>query len=200
MKRKAAIIIPIIFIFSAAVFWFFRSQKAQAPVVAENTSVQSNQEKKQEPEAISDKEANWLEFKNIKFGYSLKFPRDWFVYDSDLADVFVQPRDEKLNEDFNDAHAMSLEIKVIAAGENSDIDSLIASALQEETKTGRTINKEKMKISRQDGYEVMVCGKFECGLEKWFVLKGGNLYYLNSRQGFMPEFDQIVTSTFKFIE
>jgi hypothetical protein len=198
MNKKVIIVFALIFVFTVVVFRFYQSKKVTAPIVSEKAALQPEQNKIAESKAATDKTADWLEFKNIKYGYFLKFPRDWFIYNTNLADVFIQPRDEKLN-DSSDAHAISLEIKVTKAMANSTLDNLIKVAVQDETKEGRTINKEAMKISGEDGYKVMLCGRFECALSKWFVLKNGNFYYFNSLHGEMPQFETI-TSTFEFLK
>lgn len=202
MKKKIAIVFPAILIFTVAVFWFFVPKKSEAPVMTDDVSQEmavpnNDQDMKTESQAPKEK-ADWLEFKNFKYGYTVKYPRGWFIYNSNLADVFIQPKDEKENE--FEPHFMSLEIKTMKVKPSDDVDGLIKAAVKEEMEKGqRTINKEAAKVAGADGYKVMLCGKFECGLYKWFVKNGDNFYYINSKNGWMPQFNQIVAN-FRFIE
>lgn len=145
-----------------------------------------------------EKQTDWLDYKNFKYGYQIKYPRNWFVYGfSDLKDVYIQPSDEK-NNDSSTPHEISLRIQVVPFSGAGDIDKALGKLMANELQGGRRINKENMVIGGEDGYSVMHCGKFECWSGKWAVVKNNYLYFMDSRGALMPEFEKI-KNTFDFI-
>ncbi|HPN96255.1 MAG TPA: hypothetical protein PLK35_00665 [Candidatus Moranbacteria bacterium] len=138
-----------------------------------------------------------LEYKNFKHGYYVKYPRSWFAYTEKVDDVFFQPRSEEEN-DYNDPHALSFEIKVSDFPANSSLDKEIEKIINKGVDAGRSIRKEEIEISGEKGLKVMTCGKFECNPEKYFVVKDGKLYFLNPLLGWTKEFENIL-NTFKFV-
>lgn len=135
--------------------------------------------------------SNWNTYKNIKYGYELKLPLNWVVNDRTINDVFFSVSSEK--------DSLALEVKVTPVSGAYNIDNLLKESLPEEVKSGRNIQKEEIVVDGETGYSVMDCGKFECVTQKWAVVRNGKFYFINSKNGLMPEFEQIF-ATFKFIK
>ncbi len=133
--------------------------------------------------------SDWISYKNFKYGYELKLPGEWTINDNIISQVIISSE----KKDFP-----TFEISVIPLAKKYDIDSLIRKSLPDEVKNGRSIRKEETMIDGEEGYSVSDCGKFECITQKWAVVKNDKFYFFNSKNGLMPEFEQIF-ATFKFL-
>lgn len=198
-KINPSIAIAII-LFATLIFAFFvlKTGKVEAPAEINNQAKVENNKISEEKMQTEDETNDWLDYKNYKYGYQVKFPRDWSVNDKNLANVYLFP--QEMNKQINDLNEkVTLEIKILPVSKNQNIDILVSSVLAEEIKNGRKISKEEVLISGEKGFAVSDCGKFECVTQKWAVINGGYFYFLNSKNGLMPQFDKIF-STFKFIK
>lgn len=189
----------ILFAASVLAFFIFKINGAEAPgktndeketvqkIVLENNKTAENKEVFSE-----DLTKDWLEYKNYKYGYKIKFSRVMAVDDKNLDDVVISL---PIASDV----IIPFEIKIIPTGENYDLDTVLKKALAKDLEGGRSLNKEEIMIDGEKGYALSSCGKFECVTQKWAVVKDGRLYLLRSIDGLPKDFE-LMFLTFRFIK
>ncbi|HRZ95221.1 MAG TPA: hypothetical protein P5262_01495 [Candidatus Moranbacteria bacterium] len=189
-----------IILFTASVFAFFlfKINDVEAPgeinVVKEaikKTELEKSEAAKNEKVSSEDLTKDWLEYKNYKYGYKIKFSKAMTVNDKNLDDVMISL---PISSDV----IIPFEIKVIPTGKNYDLDAMLKKALAKDLEGGRSLNKEEIVIDGEKGYALSSCGKFECVTQKWAAVKDGRLYILRSIDGLPKDFE-LVFSTFRFI-
>ena len=144
--------------------------------------------------AQSDETVNWQTYMNEQYGYSLKYPAQWFAYTSNSSDVFFQIAKED-TENVQMAHADALEIEAIKATAGNNLNSLIDNQFRLK---GAKYTKENIIIGGKEGIKMITsCDGAGCGSPEWFLLDGGYLFHISSNLGYTNMFDKIL-STFKF--
>lgn len=182
-------IISILFVSSIIAFFLFKTKGAEAPAMTQKIDVpQRDIDEKSQAAGETD---DWLDFKNYKYGYEIKFSRAMTVNDDNPGDVIVSFA-------FREDAVFLFEIKIIPTGKNYDFDAILKKALAKELEGGRILNKEEIMIDGEKGYALSNCGKFECMTQRWAVVKDGHLYLLRSVNALPKDFE-LMFSTFKFI-
>jgi hypothetical protein len=88
MKRASAVvwvvwIILTILIAGGLVYWFQFKKIPELNKKIDDLQNQVNQLQEQS----KDETADWETYENTKYGYSLKYPKDWFLYDKGFLNV-----------------------------------------------------------------------------------------------------------------
>ncbi len=140
--------------------------------------------------------SDWKTYRNEQFGYEIKYPENWYLYDVDSSDIFVQP-DKETPDNIPGPHASALEIKVKSVKVNYDP---IQEVKPDFDKAGISFTKEPIIIGGVQGLKVVsVCEGAGCGAPQWLVIKNGTLYHFDSNLGYSKIFERIL-STFRFIK
>lgn len=150
-----------------------------------------------EPSLDIDPETGWTIYRNEKYGFEIKYPKDWYVYTVSPAEVYLQP-DEEQPGNIPGPHASALTITVTPVSLGVHLLDAIETQKKEEGNAGIKFVSEETEIGGTKGLKVKTtCEGVGCGAPEWFVMKGNHLYHFDSNLGYIPAFDQII-STFRY--
>ncbi len=178
------VLIFIILIFAGlAYFTFSKNQiKTQASAVIVNL-----------PQA--DNTADWKTYANDKYGYSIKYPNNWYVFDKDPTEVKIQPdqeltADELQTQGTDLTYLKAINIEVKDSGTQTLAD-LITAAYPTYIYT-----KEAVQIDGQDGFKVKTgCLANDCARTDIFVIFNNRLYRFKQNQSLDSDvFDKMVST------
>ena len=141
--------------------------------------------------------ANWKNYTNKKYEYSISYPSNWFIYNSNESDVFIQNDKEGPPDSIPGPHASAFEIEVTSLKSGDSPEQEIKKDFEQ---AGVAFTKEAFNIGGVEGTKAISnCDGVGCGAPEWFVAKNNTLFHFNSNLGYDEVFDKIL-STFKFIK
>lgn len=152
-------------------------------------------------------------FTNNQYGYSVKFPKSWYLYDEDLMNVRIQLEQDQPKDTPQDQilvpgpGATALGISVIHITDQSkSLEDLVKDyyktvSSQMSSWQSETPELQKVRLGNQEAIKAQIkdCDGVGCGPE-WFLKNGDYLYHIISPTlGYNSnlEYNQIVES-FKF--
>jgi len=103
----------------------------------------------------SDKTANWKTYRNTKYGFEIKYPKDWKVDDahvnSVLPHLFIEKEEVEKGE-----HIVNIDIKMEEMkGSNQSLEEIIDKNLKQMMTKMIICPKRKIQIGKNEGYEVI---------------------------------------------
>lgn len=138
--------------------------------------------------------SDWKTYTNAQYGYKIKYPKDWYLYSDNSADVAIQP-DKEMQDSVPGPHTNAFEIKVKSMESGKSLSEM---AKAEYDQAGIDFTEETMTIARMEGLKTISdCEGVGCGAPEWFVARDGKLYNFNSNLGYSKTFD-LILSTFEF--
>lgn len=138
---------------------------------------------------------DWKTYINIQYKYEIKYPKSWWIYNSDASDIFLQPSKEQTSS--IPSHGDALEIYVTKVDANLSLSDDVKNIFGQ---AGISYKQQDYKIDQSSGLKVIsICDGLGCGNPEWFVLKKGYLYHFKSNLGYSVIFDAIL-STFHFVD
>jgi len=142
-----------------------------------------------------DETADWKTYTNEEYGFELKYPNGWFLYE-DGDNVYFQP-DEEVEGNIPGPHASALSVRIEKLSEDENLEQKIKT---DKNRAGMEFEQSKIMIGGENAFLVKsICEGVGCGSPEWYFVKDEYLYSFNSNLGYSPAFDRII-STFKFIE
>jgi len=149
--------------------------------------------------ALGDETADWKTYRNEEYGYEIKYPKNWYSYTSNPADIYLQP-EEEVPGAIPGPYANAFEVKITLISPDTTLLLAIQDDFKKERKEEISFSQENINIGGIDGLRIKtICEGVGCGAPEWFVIKDNYLYHFNSNLGYSGTFDQIL-STFNFIE
>ncbi|MDD3190822.1 MAG: hypothetical protein PHI66_04005 [Candidatus Pacebacteria bacterium] len=142
-----------------------------------------------------DETATWEIYANEEYGFEMKYPNGWFLYEGG-DNVYFQP-DEEVKGNIPGPHASALSVKIEKFSEDGNLEQKIKT---DKNRAGIEFEQSKIMIGGEDAFLVKsICEGVGCGSPEWYFVKDEYLYNFNSNLGYSPVFDRVI-STFKFIE
>lgn len=137
--------------------------------------------------------SSWRTYQNEEYGYEVKYPEDWYLYDANLADVRMQPyRDEPGSIPGPEAKAVEI---IVSKDFSGNLDEYIRKRY-----AGAAYSETRVYIDDVEGVKTVQTEEaVGQGKPIIFLPKGEMIYELNPNLGDTRLFEQIV-STFRFIE
>lgn len=138
-------------------------------------------------------------YSSERHGFDFEYPANWFIYEDDPDDIFIQPKQESENK-LPIPHDGALEIKITKI----DPRSVLKEAIKTEREDGFSSEEEDAEIAGGPAIKVTtkICKADSCKVIEWFFARGNRLYHISTIYpdlSYSPNFDKVISS-FKFTE
>lgn len=159
--------------------------KQSLPTPPKETSKEENLEKKK--------------YTSEKYNFEFAYPAAWHIYDSDPANIFIQPEEEK-SQKLPIPHDGALEMKISVLPAKAKLAGEIKKAKED----GISFREEKISIGGMEGIKIIteLCKGKGCSVFEWFVGENNYLYHFGTIYpgvAYNSAFDQIISS-FTFVD
>ncbi len=144
----------------------------------------NNQQDKNKQDDLS----SWQTYRNETYGFEIKFPSGWFIYNDLAGSIFLQP-DKEIESKIPGPHANSLELKTVDKG-GQDFNTYINNFYGD-----IKFVKQSVTLGGQKGYlSYSVCEGVGCGSHAWFVEYNNKFYILKVILGDGEVYQKIVNT------
>ena len=192
VRPSLLIMLGLVILIVAGFFAWFSFNKNQTKASASAIVVNLPQ-----PDSMAD----WKNFTNDKYAYSLKYPNDWFLYDIDPAKVDIQPQARLSVNEAKAANDLSFQtafyIEVVENVDNKNVADLVKIIYPD--LPPEKVKSEQVQIAGVSGYQITTtCDNYDCGNKEFLVINNGNLYHIKQNQALDAADFEKIFSNFKF--
>lgn len=146
--------------------------------------------------------SDWQAYKNERYGYEVQHPKDWYIYDEDLANVYFQKKEEEEIEFKTHPIGSHYTAIKVSAIENPSTWNVKDYAL-EEIQNGMTICSEEVIFIGWDISALKIipsCEDTNCEFPIVYASRHKKIYKFSQQLSGEPEIFNQMLSTFRFLE
>lgn len=145
--------------------------------------------------------SDWKTFRNKEYGYEVRYPPNWYVYDEDLSKVYFQKaKEEEIGFETQPfgPHSLAIEINVIDNPSNLSAKEWAVQEIHNGVAIG---SEDEIVVGDRVGIKIIpVCEGIYCEFPVVYIGKDLKMYRFDQRASGEPVIFDHILSTFRFLE